>query len=127
MPPGPLRVPYSGQFTWTSANGGVSGHQKPFEMQLRLYIPFKIISSTSSGTTTITGTITNPYPWVGGWGLCGSSNSLVGFQVFGYYSHPYTATIQSPNKPVQTISGNAQISGNFYSQPGFSYHPSAST
>jgi hypothetical protein len=111
---GPASGPYSGAFTETNATGGVSGWQRPLYEQLRVSIPFTI----GSGTTTITGTITNPYPWVGGSFICNGS-ALVGFTMGAYANNAtYTATIERPGQLPQTISGNAQLRGNFYIQPG---------
>jgi hypothetical protein len=84
--------------------------------QLRLDIPFTIRSTIGSSTTTISGTITNPYPWVGGWFGCNGS-ALLGFGV-GANNAKYTATIQRQNQPAQPISGNAQITGGFSIVPG---------
>jgi hypothetical protein len=87
---------YAGQFTNTNAWASVSGILlKPGYIQLRFGIPFTI----TSGATTITGTITNPYPWIGGLFECGT--------VYGGSSRAtYTATIHPAG---QTISGAAQV------------------
>jgi hypothetical protein len=43
----------------------------------------------------------------------------VGFLAGGYANWAkYTATIQTPGQPDHTITGNAQIRGNFYIQSG---------
>ena len=111
--------PYPGQFINTNASGGVSGVQKPGYEQLHVSIPFTITSVTSAGTTTITGTITNPYPWIGGSYICNGAAALVGFSAGGLANHAtYTATIQAPGQPAQTIGGNVQLRGNFYIQKG---------
>ena len=60
---------YPATFTNPSANATVAGwYGKPGYMRMTFGIPFVI----TSGTTTITGTITNPYPWAGGLFECGT-------------------------------------------------------
>lgn len=106
--------PYPGTFTETSASAGLSGYRNP-PWQLRLHIPFTI----NSDNTTITGTITTPYP-SGGYQFAGflcNGSAPVGF-LANTYNEKYTATIQSPSQPAQTISGSAAINGSFYIQPG---------
>jgi hypothetical protein len=102
--------PYAGNFTETNATASLS--RSAGKTQLKLAIPFAI----SSGTTTITGTISNAKPYAGGSPLCGPS-----FQIFGIdvttNGAQYTATIQRPGLPAQTISGTAQINGGFQFRP----------
>jgi hypothetical protein len=105
--------PYPGVFTNTNANGGVSGEMRPLYEQLHVSIPFTI----KSGATTIVGTITNPYPWMGGWFICGGSGLPVGFSASAFPANhsTYTATIYPSRQP---INGTASISGNFYIAKG---------
>ena len=73
-------------------------------MRLAFGIPFTI----TSGTTTITGMITNPYPWSGGLFECGAVHGDA-------HDATYTATIQPAG---QTISGSAQVILSIPIQPG---------
>lgn len=102
--------PYPGQFTETNASASLS--RSASKTQLKLAIPFTI----SSGTTTITGTITNPKPYAGGSPLCGSGFLIFGIDV-GTNAAQYTATIQRPGRPAQTINGTAQVNGGFQFRP----------
>jgi hypothetical protein len=86
---------YPATFTNPSANATVAGYYgKPGYMRATFTIPFVI----TSGMTTITGTIRNPY---GGAGMfeCGT---VIG----GANAATYTATIQPSG---QTISGTARV------------------
>jgi len=103
-------APYHGNFSETNASASLS--RSAGNTQLKLAIPFTI----SSGTTTITGTITNPKPYAGGSPLCGPSFYISGIDV-GTNGGQYTATIQRPGQPAQTISGTAQINGGFQFRP----------
>ncbi|HUO71564.1 MAG TPA: hypothetical protein VMU39_12365 [Solirubrobacteraceae bacterium] len=102
--------PYPGQFTEPNAIASLS--RSAGKTQLKLTIPFMI----TSGTTTITGTITNPTPYAGGSPLCGSGFLIFGIDV-GTNGAQYKATIQRPGRPDQTINGAAQINGGFQFRP----------
>ena len=77
-----------------------------------LWVPFTI----TSGTTTITGTIThgqtslNPEPLPGFGFLCNGS-AVAGLDVST--TATYTATIEVPGQAPETISGQARVSGSF--------------
>jgi len=107
---GSATAPYPGTFTETNASASLS--RSTGKTQLKLAIPFTI----NSGTTTITGTITNPKPYAGGSPLCGPSFQIYGIAV-GTNGGQYTATIQRPGQPAHTISGTAQINGGFQFRP----------
>jgi hypothetical protein len=96
---------YPATFTNPSANATVAGwYGKPGYMRMTFGIPFVI----KSGTTTIAGTITNPYPWAGGLFECG--------MVYGGAPRAtYTATIQPTG---QAINGSAEVILNVPVQPG---------
>jgi len=103
--PNGVPAPYPGQFTETKANASLSGSMWPLpvHLNLTLSIPFTI----SSGTTTITGTITNPSPYAGGNPVCGTGWSIWGVGV-GASGAKYKATIQRPRRPAQTVSGTPE-------------------
>ena len=109
---GPATGSYSGTFTETNANVSVS---KPTftSSTLTLSIPFTI----SSGSTTITGTIINPPPYSGGTILCFGGSFYAGGPIVNANAATYTATIQSPGQPAQTVSGTAQVSAAFQFRP----------
>lgn len=104
---GPATGPYPGEFTEKNGNANVSGtFLKPGYIQLRLGIPFTI----NAGSTTITGTISNPYPWIGGLFSCGAV-------IANASRATYTATIDSAGL-VQTVSGSAQFQSTLSIQSG---------
>jgi 5-hydroxyisourate hydrolase-like protein (transthyretin family) len=109
---GPATGPYAGKFVEVNGSAGMSGYRNP-PWRLTLGIPFTI----TSGTTTITGRITNPYPWMGGIGFICNSTSVVGFTAGANWA-TYTAMITVPGRAPQTINGKVQVIGNFSTQPG---------
>ncbi len=109
---GPATGPYPGTFTETNANLSVS-RPSLASNRLTLSIPFTIIS----GTTTITGSITNPPPYSGGSLLCWSGSFFDGGPNAAAGAATYTATIQTEGQPAQTTSGTAQFSASFRFQP----------
>jgi len=112
---GPATGPYAGSFTAaTPANPAtaiVSARITPqISRTLTLSIPFTI----SSGSTTITGTVTNPAPYSGGSLLCvrGPFYPTNGLSVAAN-SATYTATIQTQRQPAHKVSGTARVSAAF--------------
>jgi hypothetical protein len=108
---GPATGPYAGTFTETNANVRVSTQLNPISRKLTLSIPFTI----NSGSTTITGTITNPPPYSGGGTSC--RNFYPNGPSSNANAATYTATIQSQGQPAQTVSGTAQFSAAFEFMP----------
>lgn len=104
--------PYSGQFTNTNASAGISGDRNP-PWRTTLDIPFTLTSST----TTITGTITNPYPYMGGLGFICNASSIVGFEFGGNWA-TYSATIQPLGQAPEHISGHATAGATLYTTTG---------
>jgi hypothetical protein len=102
--------PYPGQSTEPNAIASLS--RSAGKTRLHFAIPFTI----SSGTTTITGTITNPEPYAGGSPLCGSGFLIFGIDV-GTNAAQYTATIHRSGRPDRTINGTAQIGASFQFRP----------
>jgi hypothetical protein len=107
--------PYAGSFTEaTSANPAtaiVSARIIPqISRTLTLSIPFTI----SSGSTAITGAVTNPAPYAGGSLLCYRSpfNPTNGLSVAAN-SATYTATTRTQGQPAHKVSGTAQVSAAF--------------
>jgi hypothetical protein len=75
-------------------------------------------SGTSPNTTTIKGTITNPYPWVGSETFLCSGSAVAGFNATGTNAK-YTGTIQSQRQPAQPIGGTAILNdSSFYINKG---------
>jgi hypothetical protein len=109
---GPATGPYPGTFTETNANVSVSAPTYT-SRTLTLSIPFTI----SSGSTTITGTITNPPPYSGGTLLCSGGSFYAGGPIANANAATYTATIQSKGQPAQALSGTAQVSAAFEFRP----------
>ena len=108
---GPATGPYAGSFTGaTPATAIVSARITPqISRTLTLSIPFTI----TSGSTTITGTVTNPAPYSGGSLLCVRSplNPTNGLSVAAN-SATYTATVQRQGH-TQNVKGTAQVSAAF--------------
>ena len=109
---GPATGPYPGTFTETNANVSVSAPTYT-SRTLTLSIPFTI----SSGSTTITGTITNPPPYSGGSLLCSGGSFYAGGPIVNANAAAYTATIQASGQRAQTVSGTAQVSAAFEFRP----------
>ena len=110
---GPATGPYPGTFTETNATVTVSAQYKPqISRKLTLSIPFEI----TSGTTTITGTITNPPPYAGGSILCGGGSLPAAGPIVGANAATYTATIQSQGH-TQKVTGTAHVSASFEFRP----------
>jgi hypothetical protein len=107
---GPATGAYPGAFTETNATVRVSAPTFT-SRTLALSIPFTI----RSGSTTITGAITNPPPYSGGTLLC--SNFFAAGPIVNAGAAAYTATIQSKGLPGQTVSGTAQVSAAFEFRP----------
>jgi len=112
---GPASGPYLGTFTQTDANVSVSvSVLTPTTRTLALSIPFTI----TSGSTTITGTVTNPPPYAGGSLLCASGWQTAGV-IVAANGATYTATIQSQAQPAKKVSGTAHVSAAFQFRPGY--------
>jgi hypothetical protein len=110
---GPAAGPYSGTFTETNANVSVSVPTWTSSRRLTLYIPFTI----TSGSTTISGTVTNPSPYSGGTLLCSGGSFFSGGPIVNASAATYTATIRSKGQPAQTVTGTAQVSAAFDFRP----------
>jgi hypothetical protein len=111
---GPATGPYAGSFTEaTPANPAtaiVSARITPqISRTLTLSIPFTI----NSGSTTVTGAVTNPAPYSGGFLLCihGPLTPTNGLSVAAN-SATYTATVRSQGH-TQSVKGTAQVSAAF--------------
>ena len=108
---GPATGPHAGSFTEaTPATASVTARITPqISRTLTLSIPFTI----SSGSTTITGTVTNPPPYSGGSLLCFRSpfNPTNGLSVAAN-SAAYAATVHSQGH-TQSVKGTAQVSAAF--------------
>jgi hypothetical protein len=110
--------PYPGSFVETQ--GSVSLFNTVIHNQLSysaLSVPFTI----TSGTSTITGTISHYQSsllswYLGGFGFLCNGPTVVGLSVNA--TATYTATIQVPGQAPQAISGQAQVSGSLSTQPG---------
>jgi hypothetical protein len=84
-----------------------------FARTLTLSIPFTI----TSGSRTITGTVTNPSPYSGGSILCfGGSFYPAGPMVYANAA-TYTATIQTKGQPAKKVGGTAQVRAAFEFRP----------
>ena len=107
---GPATGPYRGQFVAINGGASLSGYRNP---PWRLRVLFTI----TSGNTTITGAISNPYPY--GWGIGPNCNgsAIVGFGANATNS-AYTATINVLGQAPQTVNGQVHFTGNFSTQPG---------
>jgi hypothetical protein len=116
--------PYPGSFV--DEQGSVSLFDTGIHNQLSqsaLSVPFTITSVTTTGTTTITGTISNyqssRFPNLGplgGLGFLCHGPTVVGLSVNATVT--YTATIQVPGQAPQAISGQAHVSGSVSTQSG---------
>lgn len=113
---GPTVGPYDGTFTETQANLSVSTVLAPAprysSSTLTLSIPFTI----NSGSTTITGLITNP-AGSGGTILCFGGSFRASGPIVHANAATYTATIESQGHLAQTTSGTAQVSAAFEAWP----------
>ena len=109
---GPASGPYPGSFTQTNANVRISVLTWT-SRTLTLSIPFTI----TSGSTTITGTVTNPPPYAGGSLGCGSGSMQTASVIVAANGATYTATIQSKGQPAQNVLGTAQVSASFEFRP----------
>ena len=107
---GPATGPYTGTFTDTDAYVRVSTPTVPSSNQLTLSIPFTI----NSGSTTITGTITDPAPYSGGaiFAVTSTAGTIVNAN-----AATYTATIQHQGQHDKTVSGTAQFNASFEFSP----------
>jgi hypothetical protein len=115
---GPAAGPYDGTFTETAAKVSVStvlvSAPTPHPSStLTLSIPFTI----SSGSTTITGTITNPPPYSGGSIFCYGGGFYAAGPDVNANAATYTATIQSQRQLAQTVTGTAQVMAGFRGRP----------
>jgi hypothetical protein len=99
------------QFTETNAT--VSARRPSKTLSLMLSIPFTIVS----GSTKINGAITNPSPYAGGHFTCFTGSFYIGGIGVNTNGAAYTATIQRPGQPAQTVSGTAEIDGGFQFEP----------
>jgi hypothetical protein len=114
-------APYPGTFAVTAANVNVTARVVPvpgsvrFAKTLTLSVPFTI----TSGSTTITGTVTNPAPYAGGSLLCGSGSMPSAGVIVAANGATYAATIQSTGQPAKKISGTAQVSAAFQFRPRY--------
>ena len=116
---GPATGPYPETFTESTANVSVvartvnvSGSVQ-ISRTLTLSIPFTI----TSGSTTITGTVTNPPPYSGGSILCAGGSFTSGGPIVNASAAAYTATIQTKGQPARTVGGTAQVSAAFVFPP----------
>jgi hypothetical protein len=109
---GPATGPYAGTFTETPANVSVSAPTYT-SRTLTLSIPFTI----TSGSTSITGTITNPPPYSGGTILCSGGSFHAGGPIVNAQAATYTATIQNQRRLAKAVSGTAQVSAAFEAWP----------
>jgi hypothetical protein len=114
-----LAPPYPGTFTETSANVYVSARtvnvsgSVQITRTLTLSIPFTI----TSGSTTITGTVTNPAPYSGGSILCSGGSFYAGGPLVNATAAAYTATIQAKRQPAKKVGGTAQVGAAFVFRP----------
>lgn len=111
---GPATGPYPGTFTQTNTNVSVSVPTWT-SRTLALSIPFTI----SSGSITITGTVSNPPPYAGGSLVCGSGSMQTAGVIVAANGATYTATIQSKGQPAQKVSGPAQVNAAFDFRPRY--------
>jgi hypothetical protein len=111
---GPANGPYPGTFTQINANVSVSVPTWT-SRTLALSIPFTI----SSGSTTITGTVTNPPQYAGGSLVCGSGSMQTAGVIVAANGATYTATIASKGHPALSVSGTAQVSAAFDFRPRY--------
>ncbi|HYB28102.1 MAG TPA: hypothetical protein VEF89_15905 [Solirubrobacteraceae bacterium] len=109
--------PYPGSFVENQGSASLS--ETVMHNQLSadsISVPFTI----TTGATTITGTISHSqfsrYPNLNGFGFLCAGATVVGLSV--NTTATYTATIQAPGQTPQAISGQAQVFGSLYTQPG---------
>ena len=107
---GPATGPYAGSSTETNANVKVSITYR--SRTLTLSIPFTI----KDGSTTISGTVTNPAPYSGGSILCSGGSFYSGGPIVNATAAAYTATIQNA-RTTQNVVGTADVSAAFEFRP----------